>query len=78
MRRYLMTSRLGNTKVVVLFGLCATFAVMIPCSARADVKLPHMFTDHAVLQRGMPVPVWGKADPGEAVEVKIAGQTKKT
>ena len=32
--------------------------------ARADVKLPAMFTDHAVLQRDMPVPVWGSADPG--------------
>jgi sialate O-acetylesterase len=46
--------------------------------ARADVKLPAMFTDHAVLQRDMPVPVWGSADPGEQVTVTIAGQTHKT
>ena len=45
---------------------------------RADVKLPAMFTDHAVLQRNMPVPVWGTADPGEEVAVTIAGQTLKT
>ena len=37
-----------------------------------------MFTDHAVLQRDMPVPVWGSADPGEEVTVTIAGQTHKT
>lgn len=27
-----------------------------------------------VLQRGQPIPVWGKADPGENVTVEIAGQ----
>lgn len=46
-------------------------------SVRADVKLPAMFTDHAVLQRDMPVPVWGWAEPGEEVHVVIAGQTHK-
>src|SRR4051812_30561289 len=45
--------------------------------ACADVKLPAMFTDHAVLQRDMPLPVWGWADPGEEVIVTIAGQTHK-
>lgn len=33
--------------------------------AAADVKLPALFSDHAVLQRDMAVPVWGWADPGE-------------
>src|SRR6478672_9532966 len=46
--------------------------------ALADVKLPSMFTDHAVLQRDMPVPVWGTASPGEEVTVEIAGQSHKT
>jgi sialate O-acetylesterase len=45
--------------------------------ARAELKLPAMFTDHAVLQRDMPVPVWGWAEPGEEVHVAIAGQTHK-
>ena len=40
-------------------------------------KLPAIFTDHAVLQRDMPVPVWGWAEPGEEVTVAIAGQTQK-
>ncbi len=53
------------------------FALAIPCIARADVKLPAMFSDHAVLQRDMPVPVWGWAEPGEEVTVAIAGQTHK-
>src|SRR4051812_27693145 len=42
--------------------------------ARADVKLPAIFGDHMVLQRGTKVPVWGTADPGERVSVKTAGR----
>ncbi len=46
--------------------------------ARADVTLAPLFTDHAVLQRDKPVPVWGRADAGEAVTVKFSEQTRKT
>lgn len=35
-----------------------------------------MFSDHAVLQRQMQVPVWGWAEPGERVTVSIGGQTR--
>jgi sialate O-acetylesterase len=42
--------------------------------AVADVKLPALFSDHAILQRGQPVPVWGMADAGEEVTVEFAGQ----
>lgn len=61
-------------------ALPALLAAMTICAlpVRADVKLPAMFTDHAVLQRDMPVPVWGSADPGEEITVTIAGQTHKT
>jgi sialate O-acetylesterase len=38
-------------------------------AARADVSLAAIFTDHAVLQRGKPIPIWGKATPGETVTV---------
>ncbi len=40
----------------------------------ADLTLAGVFTDHAVLQRGQAVPVWGWAAPGEAVTVEFAGQ----
>ena len=40
-------------------------------SARADVTLSTSFCDHAVLQRDLPVPVWGTAEPGEQVTVKV-------
>jgi sialate O-acetylesterase len=42
----------------------------------AGLKLPGIFTDHMVLQRDMPVPVWGWAEPGEEVTVEFAGQKK--
>lgn len=42
----------------------------------AEVKPSALFSDHAVLQGGMPVPVWGTATPGEKVAVTIQGQTK--
>ena len=45
-------------------------------SASADVKLNPIFDDHAVLQRDIPVSVYGMAEPGEKVTVAFAGQTK--
>ncbi len=46
--------------------------------ANADVTLPKLFADHAVLQRDVELPVWGWAAPGELVTVSIAAQTLKT
>jgi sialate O-acetylesterase len=40
-------------------------------SARADVKLPHLFSDGLVLQQNAVAPVWGVADPGELVAVDL-------
>lgn len=47
-------------------------------AARADVKLAPIFGDNMVLQREMPVPIWGQADAGETVTVAFAGQSKST
>ncbi len=38
----------------------------------AEVSPGSMFGDHMVLQRDMPVPVWGTANPGEKVSVEFA------
>ena len=40
-------------------------------AARADVKLPAIFSDNMVLQRDKSVAVWGTADAREAVTVKL-------
>lgn len=50
----------------------------VPMLARADVTLPDVLGSGMVLQRERPVPVWGRAEAGEAVTVRFAGQTKKT
>lgn len=44
--------------------------------AIAEIRLAGMFGDHMVLQRNMPVPVWGWAAAGENVTVEFAGQKK--
>ncbi len=64
----------------VLFrsGLAASILLAIPQLGLADVKPHVLFTDGAVLQRGMPVPVWGTADDGEKVTVKFQGQEVST
>ncbi len=58
-------------------ALLAAFTLGVP-ALRADVKLPPVFSDHMVLQRDVPAPVWGTAAPEEEVTVSIAGQTKST
>lgn len=56
-------------------------AIAIACAgwcglaARGDVKLAGVFTEHMVLQQGIPAPVWGTARPNEPVTVSVAGQT---
>lgn len=37
-----------------------------------------LFHDHAVLQRGGEIPIWGWDQPGTAVTVRLAGQEKRT
>lgn len=37
----------------------------------AELRLAKLFADHMVLQREMPVPVWGWAEPGENIEVSL-------
>ena len=54
----------------------AGLAISSQLAARADVRLPAIFSEHAVLLSGAAVPIWGWADAGEKVEVSFAGQTK--
>ena len=46
--------------------------------ASADVAMSPIFSNDMVLQRDRKLSVWGTADPGEAVSITAAGQTKKT
>ncbi|WP_334319655.1 sialate O-acetylesterase [Termitidicoccus mucosus] len=55
--------------------MCAFVCLLTAAALHADVRLAPLFQDHAVLQRGKPVPVWGLADPGEAVMVEFKGRS---
>ena len=44
----------------------------------AAVKFSAIFSDHVVVQREKPVPVWGWAEPGENITVQFGGQKKTT
>jgi len=57
----------------VALVLCLLLAAPL---AWADVTLNGIFTDNMVLQREMPVAIYGKADPGEQVTVTIGDQSK--
>ncbi len=68
-----------DRKNFTLLALSATAIFMFgPACCLAEVKLPTILSDHMVLQRDMPVPIWGWADPNEEVAVVIAGQTHHT
>ncbi len=55
-----------------LFALCSTLGL-----AQDKPLLHPLFSNHAVLQRGCVVPVWGWTEPGKKVVVEFAGQRKE-
>jgi sialate O-acetylesterase len=55
--------------------LLLLIALLVPGLVSAAVKPHPLFSDNALLQCDLPVPVWGTADPGEKVTVTFAGQT---
>jgi sialate O-acetylesterase len=63
-------------KRLVLSALTLILALAIPL--HADVKLPSVLGSHMVMQRDRSVSIWGKADAGEEVTVRFAGQEHKT
>ena len=42
------------------------------------LRLAFLFSDGAVLQREMPIPVWGIADPDTMVRAELAGKSACT
>ncbi|HSJ04441.1 MAG TPA: sialate O-acetylesterase, partial [Verrucomicrobium sp.] len=55
--------------------LSAIATASAAASLQAEVTLNALFSDHMVLQRERPLPVWGKADPGEQVAVTFGNET---
>jgi sialate O-acetylesterase len=59
-----------------IFASAAIAGCLLSSLASAAVKLPNVISDHMVLQREMPAPIWGTATPGEKVTVKFRDQEK--
>ena len=47
-------------------------------TAQADVTLPALISDHAVLQRSAKTNLWGTATPGEKVQISLADAQAET
>lgn len=60
-----------------IFALCALFSAN-PAALLGELRVASPFGDHMVLQREMPVPVWGTATPGDKITVTFADQTQST
>lgn len=70
--------------LLLLLGRADLVTAQKTAEAKAEAKaaaptaltLATLFTDHAVLQRDMPLPIWGKAAPGDKITVQFADQEK--
>jgi len=47
----------------------------VTLTTQAEVSLPKIFSSHMVLQRDMPIHVWGSATPGESITVAFHNLT---
>jgi sialate O-acetylesterase len=56
----------------------AYLLIVAAVSARAEVTLPSLLADHMVVQRGLPVHLWGKASEHENISVTFRGETQTT
>jgi sialate O-acetylesterase len=60
----------------LLFIVSAVIFAPLASLSASDLRFAGIFTDHAVLQRDMEIPVWGWGEPGEKVTVTFASQSK--
>lgn len=59
--------------------LLLSFTLLISgTAASGQVTLPAVLADHMVIQRDVPVHVWGNAAPSEAVSVQFRGEIRAT
>jgi sialate O-acetylesterase len=58
-------------RAITFLTLLTAWFVSTNSSARADVRLPKVIDSHMVLQRDVPLKIWGFADAGEDVTVQL-------
>ena len=59
----------------LLFSFNSVFAQIEPQN-KTFLRLCRLFSDHAVLQRQKPLPVWGTAKPNETITIQLKGSEK--
>ncbi len=67
-------------RLINLFSVFLVITIFIQCSSKneQELKLPAIFTDHMVLQRGENIKIWGQASPGEDITISINDQERTT
>jgi sialate O-acetylesterase len=58
--------------------LLCCFSICIFLSASADIRLPQLISNSMVLQRDIPLKIWGWADHGEKIQVDFNGRKFNT
>ena len=65
-------------KVSIKLAGAVALALCCVATLSAEVRLPKMLSDHAVLQREAPIHIWGWAEPGERLTAHFHDQTVST
>lgn len=68
-------NRIVLATVVLASCALAVTVVLKPKAANADVQVSALWSDGLIVQRQMPIPVWGRADAGEKVTVTLGAAT---
>jgi len=74
MREWALRSSCQGSQFATLVCLLFFYSAVI----HAEVRLPALFANHMLVQRDLPVHVWGHASPQEHVDVEFRGETEDT
>jgi sialate O-acetylesterase len=70
--------KIAQYRVLCILSICLLAWCVENNPVYAEVKPNSIFSDNAVLQRGMAIPVYGTANDGEKITVEFAGQKVST
>jgi len=70
------TMRSSRLTAKLLLGVWLVAGAGLSPASRAEVRLPHVFGSHMVLQQEKPLIIWGWAQPHETVTVQLAGESR--
>jgi len=76
MKSFMNTQKFLIFLVLILQPLALITSGYAEQTKQAELKISGVFSHNAVLQRNMPLPVWGSATPGSKITVSFANQTK--